>query len=199
MSEGGGWCANKTVQRKSPKRYTLSPDDPKTSMVEIRMAKGAFSIRSLFCECCIAIYTNMAMFITIEDRNLGIRKHVKTFCSGTKPFYQLWVKGFDIRRRDTIFYAVLFIWPPSRAASIGRKFASRLRAPKVDLSRLASSTQLSLSSDSHTNLHALPVRDVTCSLSPRFVSDYYGIWVTPPSVRARPLARVNTCHNVAPN
>ena len=27
------------------------------------------------------------MFITIEHRNLEIRKHVTTFCSGTKPFY----------------------------------------------------------------------------------------------------------------
>ena len=34
-----------------------------------------------------------------------------------------------MRRRDTIFYAVLFIWPPTRAAPIGRTFASRLRAP----------------------------------------------------------------------
>ena len=81
------------------------------------------------------------MFITIEHNNLGIRKHLTTSCSGTKPFYYLWVKGFDVRRRDTIFYGVLFIWPPSWAAPIGRKFASRLRAPKIDPSRLASSTQ----------------------------------------------------------
>ena len=61
---------------------------------------------------------------------------------------KLWVKGFDIRRRDIIFYAVLFIWPPFWAAPIGRKFASSLQAPKVDPSRLVSSTQLWLSSDS---------------------------------------------------
>ena len=83
------------------------------------------------------------MFITIEHRNLEIRKHVTTSCSGTKPFYYFWVKGFDIRTRDTIFYAVLFIWPPSRADPIGCKFASRLRAPNVDPARLASSIQLS--------------------------------------------------------
>ena len=64
-----------------------------------------------------------------EHRNLNIRKHVTTSCSGTKPFYQPWVKGFDVRRRDTIFYAVLFIWPPTQVAPIGRTFASRLRAP----------------------------------------------------------------------
>ena len=121
-----------------------------------------------------------------EQRNLGIRKHVTTSCSGTKPFYQLWVKGFDVRREDTIFYAVLFIWPLSRAPPpIGRKLASRLRAPKVDPSRLASSTRLFLSSNSHTNLRALPVRDVTRTLSPRFVSEYCDIWVIPPSARAR--------------
>ena len=78
-----------------------------------------------------------------EHRNVEIRKHVTTSCSGTKPFYYFWVKGFDIRRRDTLFYAVLFIWPPSRAASIGHKFASRLRARKVDPPRLVSSVQLS--------------------------------------------------------
>ena len=85
-----------------------------------------------------------------ERRNLEIRKHVTISCSGTKPFYKLRVKGFDVRRRDTIFYAVLFIWPPTRAAPLGRKFASRLRTPKVDPSRLASSTRLFLSSNSPT-------------------------------------------------
>ena len=37
--------------------------------------------------------------------------------------------------------------PPSRAAFIGRTFTSRLRAPKVDPSRLVSNTQLLLSSN----------------------------------------------------
>ena len=51
VSEGGR-CANKTVERKAPKRCTFFPDDSETSMelncsVEMRMAKGAFSIRSL--------------------------------------------------------------------------------------------------------------------------------------------------------
>ena len=49
---------------------------------------------------------------------------------------------------------------------IGRKFASRLRAPKVDPSRLASSTQLPNFLKISTNLSALPVRDVTRTLSP---------------------------------
>ena len=121
-----------------------------------------------------------------EHRNLRIRKHVTTSCSGTKPFYQLWAKGFDVRRRDTIFYAVLFIWPPTRAAPIGRTFASRLRAPKIDPSRLASSARLLFSSNSHSNFRVLPVRDVTRTLSPSIVSDCYDIWVTPPSARAHP-------------
>ena len=56
MSERvGGRCANKTLVGKALKRYTFSPDDPKTSMelnclMEMRMAKGAFSIHSLFGE-----------------------------------------------------------------------------------------------------------------------------------------------------
>ena len=47
----GSRCANKTVERKAPKRCTFSLDDPKMSMelncsVEMRMAKGTLSIRS---------------------------------------------------------------------------------------------------------------------------------------------------------
>ena len=86
-----------------------------------------------------------------EHRNLGIRKHVTTSCSGTKPFYQLWVKGFDVRRRDTIFYAVLFIWPPTREPPSHRVHVLLASASsKIDPSRLASSTRLFLSSNSHT-------------------------------------------------
>ena len=55
VSEWWGQCANKTVERKAPKRCTFSPDDPKTSMqlncsVEMRITIEAFSIRSLFGE-----------------------------------------------------------------------------------------------------------------------------------------------------
>ena len=38
VSEGGR-CANKTVERKAPKRCTFSPDDPKTSM-ELKQLGG---------------------------------------------------------------------------------------------------------------------------------------------------------------
>ena len=138
------------------------------------------------------------MFITIEHRNLGIRKHVTTSCSGTKPFYQLWVKGFDVRRRDTIFSAVLFSLPPSRVALIGRKFALRLRPPKVDPSRLVSSTQLSNFFRFSQKLRALLVCDVTRTLSPRFVSDYYDIWVTPPSASAPALTPASMLHPTNP-
>ena len=131
-----------------------------------------------------------------EHRNLRIRKHVRTSCSGTKPFYKLWVKGFDVRRRDTIFYAVLFIWPPTRAAPLECKFASGLRAPKVDRLRPVSNLNSQLPSDSHTNLCTLPVRDVTRTLSSRFVFDYCDILVTCP-LCAR--SRVTTCIKVAPN
>ena len=121
------------------------------------------------------------MFITIEHRNLEIWKHVMTSCSGTKLFYELWVKGFDITRRDTIFYAVLFIWPPSRVALMGIKFASRLRAPKAWRLVPNSFSFFRFSQ----NLRALPVRNVTRTLSPCFISDYYDIWVTPSSAFAR--------------
>ena len=47
-----GRCAKNNVERKAPKRCTFPSDDPKTNMelncsVEMRMTKGAFSIRSL--------------------------------------------------------------------------------------------------------------------------------------------------------
>ena len=74
------------------------------------------------------------------------QKHVTTSCSGTKPFYQLWVKGFDVRRRDTIFYAVLFIWPPTRAAPHRAQTRLAPASSKIDPSRLASKTQLLFSS-----------------------------------------------------
>ena len=82
------------------------------------------------------------MFITIEHKNLGHSKHVKTSRPGTKPLHQLWVKGLETRRRDTILYAVPFIRNPSRTAPTGHKLAPRLRAPKIDPSRLASNIQL---------------------------------------------------------
>ena len=53
------------------------------------------------------------------------------------------------------------------------------------LTRLISNSNCA--SDSHTNLRALPVREVTHTLSSRFVSDYYDIWVTPPSASAPAL------------
>ena len=133
-----------------------------------------------------------------EHRNPGIRKHITTPCSGTKPFYWLWVKGFDVRGRDTIFYAVLFIWPPTRAALIGRSFASRLRAPKVDPSRLASNFQLFNFFRFSQNLRALSVRDVTRTLSTRFVSDNYDIWVIPPSISAPALTPASMLHPTNP-
>ena len=39
VSEGGGRCANKTVEWKAPKWCTFSPDDPKTSM-ELKLLGG---------------------------------------------------------------------------------------------------------------------------------------------------------------
>ena len=77
-----------------------------------------------------------------EHRNLEIRKHVTTSCSGTKFFFINVELKVSTQGGETIFCAALFIWSPSRAAPIGRKFASRLRAPKVDPSRLASNYQL---------------------------------------------------------
>ena len=129
----------------------------------------------VFCICYIARYGNVQnghrMLVTyihnVEHRNLGIRKHVMTSCSGTKPFYYFWVKGFDIRRETQSYYSVFIIWPLSRSAPMARKFVSPLQAPKVEPPRLASSFISSeLSPNSPQILRALPVRDVTLTSSP---------------------------------
>ena len=132
-----------------------------------------------------------------QRQNTGISKFENTqrlVCSGTKPFYYFWVKGFDIRRRDTILHAVPPIWPPSRAAPTGRKVAPRPRAPKVDPPRLASSFQLpNFLSILHKLLRASGAWRHSHSVT-RFVSDYCDIseWHFRPLARAR----VNTCINV---
>ena len=64
-----------------------------------------------------------------------------------------------------MFYAILFIWPPSQAAPIGRKFASHLRPPKVDPPRLSSSIQLS----NFLSIPHKPLRASALTLASMFV------------------------------
>ena len=138
------------------------------------------------------------MLIAIEHRNLEIRKHVTTSCSGTKPFYKLWVRGLDIRRRDTMFFAVLFIWPPSRAPPppLRAQVCLPSASSKSRSFSLASITQVSNFLQISTNPCALPVRDVTRTPSPVLSrSIVTSEWHLHPPVRAC----VNTCLNVAPN
>ena len=81
VNEGNHW-ANKTVERKAPKRCTFSLDGLKTSMelncsVEMRMAKGAFFIRSLFGE---------FLLLSNCDTMWVVRQADDPFvCFGTKP------------------------------------------------------------------------------------------------------------------
>ena len=127
-----------------------------------------------------------------EHRNLEIRKHITTSRSGTKTFYQLWVNGFDIRRRDTIFYAVLFIWPPSRACPHRVQVRLAFASSKSRFSSFASSIQLSnFLQISPKSLRALPVRDVTRTLPPRSVHRglLWHLWVA-----RQPRVRVNHLH-----
>ena len=100
-----------------------------------------------------------------EHRNLEIRKHVMTSCSGTKPFYYFWVKGFNIRRETQSFYDGFFIWLLSRAAPMACKFVSAQRAPKVKPPRSTSSFNSLTFFEIPKILRALLVRDVTCTLS----------------------------------
>ena len=122
----------------------------------------------------------------VEHRNLRIRKHVTTSCSGTKPFYYFWVKGFVIRREAQSYYSGFIIWPLSRAAPMARKFVSPQRAPKVEPPRSASSFNSLSFLQIPQILRALPVREVIHTLSSRFVSGYFDIseWhVRPPRAR----------------
>ena len=126
------------------------------------------------------------------------QKHVTTSCSGTKPFYLLWVKGFDVRRRDTIFYAVLFIWPPTRAPPppIGRKFASHLRAPKY--------RSLSFGVQNPTLIFFQILTQTSacfrCVTSPAPCHPVSSRTVMTSEWHLHPLARtrVNTCFNLTP-
>ena len=119
--------------------------------------------------------------------------HVRNGWNGRRMLITIEHMNLDVRRRDTILLCCLI-----HLAPIGRTFASHLRAPKVDPSRWRLVPN-SLSSNSHTNLCALPVRDVTRTLSPRFVSDYYDIWVTPLSARARALTPASMLHLTNPS
>ena len=132
------------------------------------------------------------MFITIEHRNLEIRKHVTTSCSGTKPFYKLWVKGFDIRRRDTILLCCLIHLAPISCDSYRAQIHLLRRSPKVDRLVWCLNFNSLTFFKSPTNLRALPVRDVTRTLSSRSViSGYCDIseWHVRPTRALPPTSR----------
>ena len=102
----------------------------------------------------------------------------------------------NITRRDTIFYAVLFIWPPTRAAPIGRKFASRLRAPKsILLVRRPKPDSYFLQILTQTSAC------FRCVTSPAPCHPVSSRTVMTSEWHFHPLActRVNTCFNLTPN
>ena len=95
---------------------------------------------------CSFSYTHN-IYIYKEHRNLEIRKHLRLPCSGTKLFITFDFKRFfDIRRETQSYYAVLFIWPPSRAAS---------RRVQIRLFRRASESRASRSASSFKSLTSL--------------------------------------------
>ena len=108
------------------------------------------------------------MLITyyIEHWNLEIRKHITTSLFKYETFYYLWVKGLDMRRETQSFYTVFFIWPRIRAAPIARKFVSPLRVRKSQPSRSASSFNSLNFLQIPKIIRALPLHDVTRTLSP---------------------------------
>ena len=133
----------------------------------------------------------------LEHRNLEIPKTRNDFSVQVRSFYYLWVKRFfDIRRETQSFYAVFFIWPPSRAAPIVRKFVWLRRASESQPSRSASS----FNSLTFFEISPKPPRASGAWRHPHFVtlfplSAYCDI---SESLIHPALARVNTCINVAP-
>ena len=107
--------------------------------------------------------------------------------------------SFDVRRRDTIFYAVLFIWPQLERHPIGRPFASRLRAPKIDPSRLASSTRLSLSLSFQILIQTSARFRCVTSPAPCHPVSSRTIMTSEWHLHPPARTRVNTCFNVTPN
>ena len=91
---------------------------------------------------CLYIY----IYIYIEHGNHETRKTRNDFLVQVRNFLlPLNLKVLRHKERDThSFYSGFSICPPttSRAAPVARKFVSPLRAPKVDPSRLESSSQL---------------------------------------------------------
>ena len=100
------------------------------------------------------------MSITHID-NIGIpkhKKHLRFLSSGTKLFYNLWVKRFfDIRREAQSFYADFSIWPPPplRAAPVAHTFV--WPRPGLNLNffiRPANSTNWLFSNPPKSSAHA---------------------------------------------
>ena len=118
----------------------------------------------------------------VEHRNVEIRKHVMTSLFRYENFLLLLIKGFDIRRETQSFYSGFFIWPLSRAAPMARKFVSPQRALKVEPPRSASSFNSLTFFEIPKILRALPVRDVTHTLSP--VSSSQAVVTSPSDMSA---------------
>ena len=137
-------------------------------------------------------------YIYRERESIGIPKHEKHVTTSKfmyKTFYYLWVKGFDIRKRDTIFLSWLLHLSQWHAAPVAHKFVWPQRAPKVDPSRSESNSQLThFSQIPKSSSHAPGAWRHPHSLAP------FPIWaiVTYLSDTSAPPVRVNTCVNVAP-
>ena len=139
------------------------------------------------------VHGTFITYIQREHRKLEIR----LLCSGTKPFYYFWVKGFDIRREIQSCYDVLFIRTPSCAAPIRRKFACFGEFQKSILLvwHLASTLQLSSKSiKSSTSFQCM----TSLGLCQPFhhLRLLWHLWVTCPLCAH---ARVTTCIKVARN
>ena len=144
------------------------------------------------------MYMERSLHISIEHRISKFEKHVTTSQFRYETFYYLWVKGFDIRKRDThSFYSGFFICPPPNTCGTRHK-GLREQAKTNRLPSRPVSSQLWLfqnlpKSSAHFRCVAsfalaslrFPSRAIVTSLCDTFV--------------LCPRLRVNTYVNVAPN
>ena len=150
------------------------------------------------------MYMGRSLHIYIEHRILKFEKHVTTSQFRYESFYYLWVKGFDIRKRDThSSYCGFFICPPTphvlhppqRSPRASENKPSFPEAGLVSTRPVSSSQLTDFFKISQNPPRAFGVWRHSHSLAPRFASRA----IVPSLSDTSPLlVRVNTYFNVAP-
>ena len=143
------------------------------------------------------MYMGRSLHIYIEHRNLKTRKTLTTSQFRYETFYYLWVKGFDVRMRDThSFYSGFFICPPPQHVwhppqRSPRASENHPSSPEAGLSSINWLFQnLPKSSAQFRCVTSFALRDPVSHLGL-----LWHLWVIRP---LWPRTHINTCVNDAP-